>query len=45
VHKILLGLVRQLNASFKLVALYPNRRYTYHLYRWRSRFCFSRKIC
>jgi hypothetical protein len=36
VHRILLGLVRQLNASFKLVALHPNRRYTYHLYRWSS---------
>jgi hypothetical protein len=36
VRKLLLEMMRQLNSSFKLIAVYPNRRYTYHLHRWDS---------
>lgn len=37
-RKLLFGLTKQLNSSFKLVALYPTCRYTYRLYRWSSIF-------
>lgn len=36
VRKLLLEMTMQLNSSFKLVALYPNREYTYYLHRWDS---------
>jgi hypothetical protein len=36
VRKLLLEMMNQLNSFSKLVAHYPNRRYTYHLHRWDS---------